>query len=346
MKTHQLIYSATLLLSVFILPGMAGAAPWEGPRHDEDWLRAHETSAAHRERTDIQANSLKNLARHAFHLSYIDAFKAKRAEIETPAAVKPQNDSGTSLIYTAALANTATNGFGSTGSDALFALAVGLDALNWLTRDRSAEEMAEALKKDYENFRSPSLWLVRMTDAPPPMLENTDAFTVLDQRLRDTFSSDQQFLLSWPLQCDQMYFRATNPLGLRSTWGSYVPGVAHSRGYLCGHDDPDVTFTVANREMVFLLTQRTAENHWLTRYIFTRLDRYSGIQKQLGSPPERVNHLASDLYAHLQPALGPTWYAVYTVPNADGEWKVRVANNGLEMEFPLPPAPDKRKSGK
>jgi hypothetical protein len=313
------------------------AAPWEGPRLTEDQLRDIDTSPSNRGRKDLKPLSFKTVAQNELHFSYIAAFQKQEPETRVISERGSNSEAGINPLLAAAAVDGAMNGIATPRNDALFALGVGLDVLSWMARDRTAEQLKNALKKDMDNFTHPSLWLVKIREPEIRSGERVDlGFEQYDSKLLEVFSTDQAFVLSWPFKCDQGYYRATNPFGMRGPSGSYEPGVAYSRFFLCGIDDLDIGYGQANDEGVKLLTQRTAEDIWITRYMMKRLDQTTWVQKALDLPTDKINFAAQELYKRLKPMLDDEWFAVYSAPNRDGEWKVYVARNSIVIEYPLP----------
>lgn len=330
-----------------LLSDLALAAPWEGPRLTEEALTALETKKDLAGRTDLKPAALAAVSKYDLRMAYVEAFNGMQAEIKANAGASDGKDRPTGLtaLDTIKDIDGLKNGMFTPRQNALFGLSVGLDAARWLTRDRTAEELAAAIKQGAEELKQPSLWLIRFSDAPK-MEQGTSpeaAFEANEQHLSELFLKQQAFLLSLPYKCDQMYYRSTNTFGMRLVEGNHTPGIGHARAYLCGSDDLDVGKIRAKKEGTLLTVQRTAEGVWLTRVYMPRLNQNPGLLKLLEVPDNSSNTAAAVLYDRIRPLLGPDWYAIYTAPNAAQEWKVFVAKADSILEFGLPPDPSVKK---
>ena len=326
-------------LALFSLSAFAG--PWEGPRLTEDQLREVDTFSSNSGRKDIQANSFANFSKFSFAFSYINAFNAQVKDTESPVNQASNSAGGMSNpVPVISAVNGLVNGIHSPGSNALFALSVGVDIISWLTSDRNGDDLATVQKQEAENYTHPSLWLVKIKTRGSGPIESD--FETNDARIREEFRVGQERLLAWPLDCDQTYYRTTGGFfGGQVKMGDYIPGVAHSRRYSCGLDEANVSFGVASRSSILFVTAKTSDDTWVSRYSMPRLDANAGIKKMLGLAADRKDHVAFELYKKVLPTLDKDWYAVYTAPNESGVWRVYVAHNESAMEFDTPPKPKK-----
>ena len=308
---------------------LTGAAPWEGPRKSEDDLRKIETPAG----ATYKPNDYRSLSIFFLHIAYADLFEEKKGEIAANLATAPALPAGPGLYGVAAVQGV-HGGVNSKTNDALFALAIGVDVFSWLTRDRTREKINEALKTALDAVKQPALWLVKVTPELPAEADSA----VFDNKIREEFLAGQSMLLSFPLKCDQTYFRATNPFGNRGPWGQYIEGGWQSRVFLCGHDNLDVSFNDAKRDLVNVGTIRTKEGKIISRVHFEKLTQNEGLKQHLKITDENRKDMARRLAHEIRPHVGQNWKIVYTAPNKSGDWKVFVVGDGAEVEFNLPDA--------
>lgn len=326
-KTGSVI--ATLAFAA--LPAITAAAPWEGPRLSESELRAKETASEHVGQSDIPPIPFATIASEGAYMSYALPHIEKSAQIATPNSSSSSDQPTFNPFFAASVVDTAVNDLGTTRSTVLAVAAIGFEVLSWATRDHSTDKQQEEMLRDIENLKHPSLWVVSVEGNPEsPKTKPAENPGDYEARLQEIFLKAQTNLLSWPYKCDQAYFRSTNPFGMRKTWGKYVPGVSHARTFTCGHDSLDQSLALVLNEKVELITQRTTEGVWITRYLLPRLDRKTGIMKALNLPAGKENTAARELYKTLSPYLGKNHTAVFTAPYQDGEWRVFIANGGAE----------------
>jgi len=312
------------------------AAPWEGPRLSEEELRKTEIRDENVGRTDLPVFPYKQESKLSLIFSYIEAFKAesnsiRESRIETKKSVSTLD--GLTAI------TGLTSGIHSTPNNVFFALSVGSDILSWLTKDRTAEELANIQKRDYENFVHPSLWLVNIDNTNEIDIKD-QTFEASDQKLHELFKINEDLLLSLPIDCEPAYYLTTTVFGQRKHGlGMYFPGRFHGRNYLCSHASKDVLPSVPLNESGSVSILRTSENIWVKRIYFTRLDRNTGIQSLFPLENDKKNFIAAELHKKLSPFFDKNWYAIYTAPDEKGEWKTYVSNDNIMIEYAIPPRP-------
>lgn len=336
-----ILFSALVLLS-----SSAFCAPWEGQRLSEDQLRHLETKPSERNRKELLAKLYSKMSQLEIMFSYIEAAKVKMEQV----VLKPESGKAeppSSAIFNLAVIDGLKNGTHTPRNDKLFQLSIAMDVISWATADATDEEIQNIDLKNYD--KHPFLFLVKIdkSDEKPNSIDIK--FEESDKKLKDLFQANQEFVLSLPLHCDIAYYRTSALFGARLPVGTpsmqyshgYRPAVEHDRLYLCATDELDMSFGQAAKNMVTLTTQRSYENFWISRILFPYLDRSNTIQSLLKITPDNKDMVALELYKTVAPHLNKEWYAVYSMPNAAGEWKVFVANDNTTIEFPLPSKPKK-----
>lgn len=331
-----------MFITCAFLSSGASSAPWEGPRLSEDQLREIETPSTYRGKQDLKPNSWSAFSNSAFIYAYVEAAKVQSSTSKGLSyPVKEREKPGHDPVYSLSVLDGFTNGFQTPQHVSLVALSAGIDIISWLAKDKSAEAvMLDFQKKDFENYKSPSLWLIKIEDQNKTSdLSKIGNFADNEANIQAAFKQNEDILLSLPIGCDIAYYRSTNVFGSRGNYGVNTPGVAHERNYLCGNENLDIHLGIVMKELVHAEVNRTIDNVLAFKNSFLRLDRNASLQRILNVPEDKKNLTAAELYKKIAPSFGKEWYAIFTAPNEAGEMRVYVAkeNNIIEYDLPIRP---------
>lgn len=349
----------TLLLSTltfFVLSfhsSVAISGVWSGPKLSEAELTEIEyvhTNAANkkvRDRNYIYEKTWDEFSSSEIMFQYINAADEKTALISKPEATisNAENSGKVDPVFFAAAVDGVTNGIHTVRNDSLLVLSAALDVFSWLNKGYDVDEKTNDLG-NYIN--RPSFFLVKIDKSKFSKNPSNDLdIEENDKNLAKLFGENQDFLLSLPLDCDMSYYKSSDMFGGRDTFAvrigrmqfrpTYKRGHEHSRAYLCGGDsDTDASPGTAIDNMITMTTLRTSENIWVSRYAFPHLDTHSFLYKKLNIPKDKRKFIAAEIFNTIKDKLNKEWYAIYSAPNSNGEWKVYVVKDGVSMEFDAP----------
>lgn len=279
--------------------------------------------------SESKSGAYDQLVLNSPYFAYVlaHANQEKVAIIPSTGAIKKAESYSNPLLAASAVSASVSN-VGSIANIGFVTGAVAFDMLKWLVQDTAEEKKQALAKHEQGKLKQPGLWVVRLQ---PPQHQ-------ADDKTLDTLFMDAQAeLLRWPLKCDQSFYRGTNPFGSRFPRGEFVSAQYHSRGFICGYEDLDLSMPVIIDEKVSVVTQKLEDGNWLTHIQFPLLNVRKGLHAVLGLSANDAKYAGKHLYELLKPQFSEDTYAVFTMPNATGEWKVFVSrgNQGTPVEFEL-----------
>lgn len=161
-----------------------------------------------------------------------------------------------------------------------------------------------------------------------------------DEVLESVFHEGTVLVSSIPERCD-IALRHRNP-ALPGTLGSHIIGYVHARDYLCG-PSIDASDTGRGSNIVVSAGALPKPRYTVFGDLFSEHDLMGTVNVYIYGLPRYANQDgAKQLFADTKDAMPEGWYAVFTGPDTNGDWKVFVSDGLRTVAFDLPPEPGKK----